>query len=101
MLQDLETLVELGFSAVLTSGGQGTAVQGREMLKRLVEAAAGRIEIVVGGGVRSGNVKGSKEETDARWWHSSCIVQEGGKMADEEEMRALGEVVRGFDRFRL
>jgi copper homeostasis protein len=51
----LETLIAHGVGRVLSSGttwgsGQG-AVQGLAALRRLVNQAAGRIEIVVGGGV--------------------------------------------------
>lgn len=52
----LETLVDLGVRRVLTSGGGTSAVAGLDMLQRLVEAAAGRIEVVAAGGVRPSNV---------------------------------------------
>ena len=48
-LEALETLVELGFDRVLTSGGQPTALEGVEMLAALVERARGRIAVMAGG----------------------------------------------------
>jgi copper homeostasis protein len=83
----LETIVALGFRALLTSGGAAAAVQGREQVRRLVERAAGRIEVIVGGGVRSGNVE-QLQGTGARWFHSSGIV-DGGEEASAEEVQAL------------
>jgi copper homeostasis protein len=53
----LETLIDLGVSRVLTSGGAGTALEGADRIRMLVERAAGRIEILPGGGIREENVE--------------------------------------------
>ncbi|KAL2059918.1 hypothetical protein VTL71DRAFT_10073 [Oculimacula yallundae] len=84
----LEEIIELGFEAVLTSGGAKDAVGGGEVLKRLFQTARGRIEIIVGGGVRSANLEGLMKETGAKWFHSSAIVEEGD-IADGEEIGRL------------
>jgi len=47
----LETLVAAGVRRVLTSGGSTRAGEGIEVLRRMVAAAAGRIEVMAGGGV--------------------------------------------------
>ncbi|MDO5705425.1 MAG: copper homeostasis protein CutC [Paracoccus sp. (in: a-proteobacteria)] len=47
----LELLVDLGFDRVMTSGGAVTALAGAERIGALVCAAAGRIQIMPGGGV--------------------------------------------------
>jgi copper homeostasis protein len=47
----LETLIELGFDRVLTSGGAPSAPAGTPMLRELVTQAAGRIQILAGAGV--------------------------------------------------
>ena len=52
----LEQLVALGVAVVLTSGGPARALDGAGQLQRLVEQAAGRIDILAGGGVTSDNV---------------------------------------------
>lgn len=52
----LETLVELGFHRVLTSGQAASALEGVGTIGALVRRAAGRIEILPGGGVRPSNV---------------------------------------------
>ncbi|GAB3190020.1 copper homeostasis protein CutC [Nesterenkonia suensis] len=55
--QDLiEELVDLGISGVLTSGGATTAPQGASVIGQLVQASAGRVEIIAGGGVRAEHV---------------------------------------------
>ncbi len=50
-LAALDTLMELGVHRVLTSGGAMKSGDGREVLAALVERAAGRIEVMAGGGV--------------------------------------------------
>lgn len=52
----LDTLIELGVAIVLTSGGAARAIDGAAQLRRMVDRAAGRIEILAGGGVTSENV---------------------------------------------
>ncbi len=47
----LETLIALGIPRVLTSGGAGTAWEGRDALAALVRQAAGRIVVMPGGGI--------------------------------------------------
>lgn len=47
----LETLIRLGVTRVLTSGGPPTAREGTESLKRLVSQSAGRIELLPTGGI--------------------------------------------------
>jgi copper homeostasis protein len=52
----LEEVVKLGIAVVLTSGGPARAVDGAAQLRRLVDQAAGRIDILAGGGVTPDNV---------------------------------------------
>ena len=52
----LEQLIDLGVTRVLTSGQAPTAAEGAAILARLIEQAAGRIEILPGGGIRPHNV---------------------------------------------
>ena len=52
----LEHLIDLGVAVVLTSGGPARALDGADQLRRLVAQAAGRIDILAGGGVTPENV---------------------------------------------
>lgn len=49
----LEQAVELGVSTILTSGQAASAPEGAAMLAELYQQAAGRLEILAGGGVNS------------------------------------------------
>ena len=70
----LEQLIDLGFDRVLTSGHARTAPEGAELIKKLVEQAAGRIEIIAGSGIRPHNVKELIETTDVAQVHASCFA---------------------------
>lgn len=67
----LEDLIALGFERVLTSGGAATAMEGAEVLKKLIAAAKGRIEVMPGAGIRPDNVAALVSATRARVVHGS------------------------------
>lgn len=84
-----EAVIELGFRSVLTSGGPGDACQGVERVRGLQERFGGRISLVLGGGVRSGNVQGLKRRTGVDWVHSAAITGEGDGVDGEEVGRMV------------
>lgn len=47
----LEQLIDLGFTRVLTSGQRPRAVDGADLIRRLIDAARGRIEILPAAGI--------------------------------------------------
>lgn len=51
----LDALIEAGATRVLTSGGRPSAAEALDVFPRLVERAAGRIEVMAGAGVTSAN----------------------------------------------
>lgn len=53
-------------------------------LQKLVQQAAGRIDIIVGGGVRSRNLKELVQKTGAGWFHSSAVIGDGEDVNGEE-----------------
>lgn len=70
----LETLIELGVTRVLTSGQQKTALEGADLLRELQQRAAGRIEILLGGGVRATNARELIERTGCQQLHLAPMV---------------------------
>ena len=52
----LDTLITLGVSVVLTGGGPGQALDGADQLRRVVDQASGRIDILAGGAITKDNV---------------------------------------------
>lgn len=69
----LEQLIALGVHEVLTSGHAATALEGAQMLNRHVERAAGRIEILAGGGVRPHNVRALITQTGVQRVHARAF----------------------------
>lgn len=55
-LSTLDQLIEMGFVRVLTSGAAPVTGQGLHRLAELVQHAAGRIEIMAGGGLRLNDI---------------------------------------------
>lgn len=71
-LQALDIAVDLGMARILTSGGAENAVLGRAVLAELCSHAAGRIDIMAGGGITPGNVAALLADADIDAIHASC-----------------------------
>jgi len=67
----LEQAVELGFERILSSGGQPKALDGADVLKRLVQRAGDRLSVMPGSGIRAGNVRDILARTGAHEVHAS------------------------------
>ncbi|SFI15710.1 copper homeostasis protein CutC [Halpernia frigidisoli] len=83
-----ETLIEIGFKTILTSGGEKTALEGKESLKNLIEKYSGKINILIGGNVRSENIEEIKIYTKGTHFHSSAIPSYE-QFANDEEIRKM------------
>ncbi|GIK16299.1 MAG: copper homeostasis protein CutC [Planctomycetota bacterium] len=72
----LETAISLGFRRILTSGRRACAAEpeAAALLRELIERAAGRIEILPGGGVRPHNVRAVLAGSGCDQVHSACRV---------------------------
>lgn len=71
-MRSLEDVIALGCSRLLTSGLTPNVDLGKQTLRALVTAAADRITVMPGSGVRSGNIVELAEFTGARAFHSSA-----------------------------
>ena len=71
-LRALDTVVKLGFTRILTSGGALRAPDGLAVLAGLQRAAAGRITVMVGSGVTAQNVAKIAAQTGICDYHASC-----------------------------
>ncbi len=70
--EGLERLIDLGFRRVLTSGGVGSTMENLDALANLVERAEGRIEVLVGGGIRPSNVRTVVSRTGVSQVHAAA-----------------------------
>ncbi len=71
-LEALEDIISLGFDRILTSGAKPTALEGKELIKALVQRAENRIKIMAGSGVNPTNIQELYNYTGAREFHSSA-----------------------------
>lgn len=83
----LETLVDLGFDRVLTSGGEATAIAGEARISELVKAAQGRIGILPGGGIRANNVAEFAAGTGVSEVHLSAVRRVSDPSMARTELR--------------
>lgn len=73
----LEDIIALGCNRILTAGHAGNVNDGMDTLKKLHEAADGRITILAGSGVRPANIARLEEYTGIKEFHSSSHGPEG------------------------
>lgn len=100
LLRSLETLVNLGVDCVLTSGGEQTAMEGKETIRRLVNAANGRIAVMAGSGIREQNVRQLMKETAVTEIHVGLNGAASGPMRYRNEKISMGTVKgREYERF--
>jgi len=88
IFESTEKLIELGFKEILTSGGENSAIEGKENLKKLVEDYSDDIKILIGGGVRSNNISELKNVTGGKYFHSSAVLSYES-FANAEEIKKL------------
>ena len=68
----LETAIKLGCHTILTSGQAPSALKGKELLKELFQRADGRIDMMAGSGVNSGNLRELFDHTGITTYHASA-----------------------------
>lgn len=110
--QALEDIITSGCERILTSGQKSAALEGLNMLARLVQAADGRITIMPGAGVRSANIETLIDGTEAAEFHTSAriaapdpvtyrnpAIADAGNwyLANEEELKKILEILNKTD----
>jgi copper homeostasis protein len=108
----MEDLIKIGCERILTSGQQPSVVDGAEVITELNKAAAERIIIMPGSGVRKENIKMLANKTGCVEFHSSLRGKKKSEMnfihpafkdsaesyannaIDEEEVRALRNALK-------
>ena len=72
----LDQLIDLGFTRLLTSGQRAFASDGAPLIRKLVDRAAGRIEILPAGGLRMHNILEFLKETGCSCVHLAPFVEQ-------------------------
>ncbi|PIA94616.1 Copper homeostasis protein cutC [Cercospora beticola] len=92
LMQALEDVVATGCHAILSSGGASNAAAGADVLKQLVEKAAGRIVIIAGGGIRLSNVQRVRVTSGVSVCHSSALAA-NSVTPDDREIRQMKTIL--------
>lgn len=81
-LEALQAIAACGCTRLLTSGQRPTALEGAEVIRRLVGAT--KVEILAGSGITPDNVREVIEKTGVREVHGSCktILADGTVQTD-------------------
>ena len=105
-ISSLEQLKKLNFDRVLTSGLANTAIEGKKLIKELLEVANGAITILPGSGLNSQNLAEFLQFTNAEEIHASAkkiITPKGNHLfstpyfeTDETEVRQLKAILQQF-----
>ena len=78
-LDALDDAISLGFERVLTSGGAARAVDGVELIQKMVDLATGRISIMPGSGLTADNISKFVAQTGVTEVHASCAIPAKGE----------------------
>ncbi len=70
--ENLERIIGLGCSRILTSGGKAKAEDGVSFIKKMIEQANGRIIIMPGSGITEDNISTIARQTGATEFHLSA-----------------------------
>lgn len=88
----LEDCIEAGFDRILTSGQMPKALEGADLIKQLIDRAAGRIAIMPGSGVNEYTVKSIVSKTGAKEIHFSATSNRRSLMEyQNQKITAMGE----------
>jgi copper homeostasis protein len=94
-LEALDALLALGVDRVLTSGGAASAVDGADVIARMVARAGDALRVIAGGGIRAGNVAAVVARTGVREVHAKLLPGAHPGAADAAARAAWTAAVRG------
>lgn len=90
----LEDVISLGVDRLLTSGQEGTVVEGLDLLVELVRRAGKRVIIMPGGGINERNLAKVAAATGAREFHASGSTTVDGRMKYRTSRVFMGGALR-------
>lgn len=116
LFRALDDAIACGVDRVLTSGGEGAAMDGAKTIAELVRRAGDQIIVMAGGGIKSNNVRSIVTQTGVREIHAGLrsvvpspmkyqneklsFGSQGGEyekiVVSEQDVRALVEQVNGL-----
>ncbi|WP_276088346.1 copper homeostasis protein CutC [Pedobacter sp. JY14-1] len=92
----LEDIIDLGCERILSSGGEASAWKGSAVLYDLVKQAAGRISIMPGAGISTGNIKEIISHTGSTEFHASARSAVQSAMKFRNPRLSMGSLADEF-----
>jgi copper homeostasis protein len=83
LFQAMEDIITLGCDRILTSGGYDTAIEGADVIRQLIEKAAGRIVIMPGSGITPENAGELIRTTGLKEMHGTFRSRKASAMRYE------------------
>lgn len=80
IFKSLEDVISLGCDRILTSGGRKSAIEGKEIINRLINISGDRIIIMPGGGITEDNISELVKATELKEFHGSFRSRHRGGM---------------------
>ncbi len=96
----LETLIDLGADRILTSGQEPSVFEGTELIRDLIERAAGRISIMPGCGITLKNLHRVVQETGASEIHVAAPAAQPSAMSFRNDAVFMGTALRSEEYMR-
>ncbi|KAG8421818.1 hypothetical protein J3458_003662 [Metarhizium acridum] len=98
----IETLTRLGFEGLLTAGGRGPCADNVDRLDHECHKQAGRIQFVLGGGLRTSNVRDVAErfstyEEGSVWMHTAALSSRPDHPPEEIDSNELIGILASLD----
>ena len=88
----LETLIDLGFDRILTSGQKNKAEEGIELITKLVKLSNNRIIVMPGSGINESNFLKIMNQCGTSEYHLSCRSNVESKMIFRREEVKMGSI---------
>jgi copper homeostasis protein len=95
----LETLIDVGFRRVLTSGQQPTALAGADLLAEMVRRCAGRLEVLPAAGVNADTAPALVARTGCDQVHASCRHRRGDTSTGSRPAISFSSPARPEDQY--
>jgi len=91
-IEGLHYLKKIGVDTILTSGQKPTAIEGIDLIKKLVELANNKITILAGSGINPKNISKIIKATSANAYHGSCKGNLGN--TDKKTVKQLIQILQ-------
>jgi copper homeostasis protein len=85
----IQDLIRFGVTSVLTTGKMKSALEGKDVINKMIHQYGTQLNFIAGGGVRSNNVEDLLHDSHISEIHSAAIINHPDFIADKEEVMKI------------